>query len=103
MLVDFEAVLLGLKQEILSKKSHGQRDLLAAISRLEVEHRLEEGTPERALRLFGVVLSDDLLRPALSEARAPRGDGHDTAPARASEIDRPKEDTNGKHRQHAVA
>lgn len=102
MLVDFEAVLLDLKRAILAKNSHGQRDLLAVISRLEVEHQLDEGTPERALRLYGVVLSDDLLRPALDGLRVDYGDGHDTDPARVPGNERPQEDTNGSQ-HHGVA
>lgn len=62
MLVDHERVLADLKGIIADKSAHGQRDLLAAIARLEAQHRVEESLPERALRLYGVVFADDLLQ-----------------------------------------
>lgn len=62
MLTDHERVLLKLKAHVASKKSHGQRDLLATIAALEAECAVEEGLPEKALRLFGNRLSEDLLR-----------------------------------------
>jgi hypothetical protein len=40
--VDHERVLLGLKEHILSKRSHGQRELLDVITRLEIDSRLPE-------------------------------------------------------------
>lgn len=75
MLVDNEAVLLGLKAVLMEKKSHGRDTLLAEIARLEVQHRIEEGVPERALRLYGVVLSDDLLSPTAQIPSAGSSDG----------------------------
>lgn len=41
--IDYERVLIGLKEKILSKRSHGQDELLQEIARLEVESRLPEG------------------------------------------------------------
>lgn len=82
MLVDYEKVVRDLKALIASKGSHGQRDLLAAVARLEAEHQLEEGLPERALRLYGVVFSDALLRPALEVPVSGLPDGPDDRPGR---------------------
>jgi hypothetical protein len=75
MLVDNERVLLELKRHVASKSHHGQRDLLAEIARLETRNQLEEGLPERALRLYGVGFSEDLLRPSSVEGRVPLSDG----------------------------
>lgn len=103
MLVDCERVLLLLKQHIASKNSHGQRDLLAEIARLEVECRVDEGLPEKALRLYGVVFSDDLLRPADADPRADQRDGHDDIPRRVADSPVHKEDTHGGNRHQAAA
>jgi hypothetical protein len=82
MLVDYERVVALLKRHATSKGSHGQRELLEVIARLEAECMIEEGLPEKALRLYGVVLSDDLLRPSLRDPRAGLVDGHvEGAPA----------------------
>lgn len=43
MLVDYERAWLALKVLVLDKRSHGQKDLLAAMARVEVESKLEEG------------------------------------------------------------
>ena len=43
MLVDYERSWLRLKQHVLSKNSHGQRELLAAMARAEVECAIPEG------------------------------------------------------------
>src|SRR3954469_8142772 len=93
VLVDHERVVLDLKRAIVAKKSHGQRDLLALIAQLEVQHQLEEGVPERALRLYGVVFSDDLLRPSLSDPRVGRGDGADDLRAAGADATVPQEGT----------
>lgn len=44
MLVDFERAWLALKREIISKKSHGQRDLLTRMAEIEVESQLDVDT-----------------------------------------------------------
>jgi hypothetical protein len=77
MLVDFERVIALLKREVASKPSHGQRDLLATIARLEGECMIEEGLPEKALRLYGPDLADALaqLRPARRDPRVVLADG----------------------------
>lgn len=75
MLVDAERVLLDLKRHIASKSHHGQRDLLAEIARLEVQNQLEEGLPERALRLYGVKFAEDLTRPSSVDGRVLPPDG----------------------------
>lgn len=48
--VDSERVLVAVKAHIASKPSHGQRDLLAAIARIEVESVRQE-EEERVARL----------------------------------------------------
>ena len=87
MLVDYERVVQALKEYVCTKGSHGQRELLAEISRLEAACTLEEGLPEKALRLYGVVLSDALLRPALGDPALDPRDGSDDLPDRRSGTD----------------
>lgn len=41
--IDYERVLLGLKEHIVSKRSHGQPELLARITELEVQYAVPEG------------------------------------------------------------
>lgn len=41
--VDYERAFLRMKEVVLSKNSHGQRDLLTAMSRIEVESQVPEG------------------------------------------------------------
>jgi hypothetical protein len=41
--VDFAAAWLDLKAHIVSKKSHGARELSLTMSKLEVEHRVPDG------------------------------------------------------------
>lgn len=43
MEIDYEAAWMALKASILEKPSHGQRDLLASMGRLEVEHAVPAG------------------------------------------------------------
>ena len=43
MVVDYEAVVLALKAYIVTRNSHGKRDLLARLVELEVEYALPEG------------------------------------------------------------
>jgi hypothetical protein len=54
MLVDTERVLLDLKRHLATKPHHGQRELALVIAELEAKHQIEEGLPERALRLYGM-------------------------------------------------
>lgn len=62
MRIDHEAVLGDLKKHLQSKDSHGRRELLTKIGELEAEHGIKEGTTERALRVAGNRLSEELLR-----------------------------------------
>lgn len=67
-LVDWEAVALDLEGYVLSRNSHGQRDLLAKLAELKIRHRQVEGLPEKALRLYGSELAEALdRRPADAE------------------------------------
>jgi hypothetical protein len=43
VIVDYERAWLELKAAIVEKNSHGQRDLLSTMSRIEVQCRLPEG------------------------------------------------------------
>lgn len=43
MEIDYEAAWMALKASILEKRSHGQKDLLADMSRLEVENAVPAG------------------------------------------------------------
>jgi hypothetical protein len=97
MLIDHERVLLDLKRSIAAKSHHGQRDLLAEIARLEVENVVEEGVPERALRLYGVALSSDLIRPSSLEPRVALADGHNGDALRPGSH-RDKEERHERHR-----
>lgn len=64
-LIDWEAVVLDLEAYIAAKHSHGQRELLARLAELRVQHRQIEGLPEKALRLYGTDLIDAVTpRPA---------------------------------------
>lgn len=76
-LVDYEAVVLDLEAEVAAKNSHGQRDLLRKIAELRQEHRVTEGLPERALRLYGAELGEDIetLRSSGSD-KQPNGTDH---------------------------
>lgn len=42
MLVDYERAWLELKREVVSKNSHGKRDLLARMAEIEVESEIDE-------------------------------------------------------------
>lgn len=61
MLVDSERVLLELEDFFISKNSFGSRELLRKLVELKSECRITEGVPEKALRLYGVLLSEDLI------------------------------------------
>lgn len=66
-LCDAEAVLADLKRVIAAKPHHGSRDLAVALVELEAKHHLAEGPIERALRVYGVRLSEDLRAAARDE------------------------------------
>lgn len=82
MVTDSERVLQDLKVFLQSKDSHGRRELLQTIGELEARHTLSEGLPERALRLHGAILSEELkahgsdTRPATEAAAGGNGNGH---------------------------
>jgi hypothetical protein len=67
-LVDWEALVLDLEAHVRSKNSHGQRELLDLLADLRSRHRVSEGLPERAGRLYLPELLEELSgRPALPE------------------------------------
>jgi hypothetical protein len=102
-LIDWEGVVLELEGHVLSKNTHGQRELLAKLAELRVRHRQIEGLPEKALRLYGPELADAVSRhdgipgavvpddigggsPARSESTTPEKDRyaqHAAVPAQA--------------------
>lgn len=43
MVVDYERVIVALKAHIVSKNSHGKRDLLQKLVELEVQYQVPEG------------------------------------------------------------
>jgi hypothetical protein len=65
--VDYERCWLVLKEHVLSKNSHGQRDLLSVMARAEIDSAVPEGqegfdaTPARSRP------SDQRLRVAASD------------------------------------
>ena len=62
MLTDHERVLADLKAHLLNKDSHGRRELLTKIGELEAQHQVDEGVLERAFRVRGNKLTEELLR-----------------------------------------
>jgi hypothetical protein len=75
-LVDWEAVILDLEEFIETKdgRSFGQRELTDLLRGLRVRHRIQEGLPERALRLYGPDLIDALRRePATPDSEVSGG------------------------------
>jgi hypothetical protein len=92
VLVDHEAAWLALKAAVAQKSHHGQRDLLAEMARLEVAHALVEGLPEKALRLYGVDLSEDLLRPSSRVGRVLPSDGRNGRALRDGSTSESQED-----------
>jgi hypothetical protein len=82
MLVDSEHVLLELESYIASRSSHGRNDLLLKITELKTAHTVTEGLPEKAIRLFGTQLSEDLIR--THPGKAPADEDSDRAPAMAT-------------------
>lgn len=62
MVVDYERAWAELSRFTSSKTSHGQRDLAAEMVRIVGECTIEdEGLLERALRVYGVQVTEDLL------------------------------------------
>lgn len=43
MVIDYEKAWLALKEVVLEKRSHGQDDLLGAMTRIEIDCRVPEG------------------------------------------------------------
>ncbi len=98
MLVDCEHVLLDLKREIALKSHHGQRDLLAAIARLEVKHEIAEGLPEEALRLYGLDFFMEAVRtPSSPDGRVWPVDGDKDRALRGDSTNESQEDNHARH------
>lgn len=103
MLVDHEEVLLRLKEHIVGKNSHGQRDLLGVLTRLEVECRVPEGLPEKALRLYGEELHEVLV-----PRKEPAANGHARTVRHGSQANLsrgpqgPEEESHAGYTEHAV-
>lgn len=71
MLTDYEAVVRDLKIHLEQKDSHGRRELHTVIGELEAKHAVLEGVTERALRIAGAKLSEQLIK----YGQNPDGDG----------------------------
>lgn len=87
MLIDYERVVLRLRQEMVGRQGIGADGLLALIGRLEAECAVEEGLPERALRLYGseifeLIKSGTSSAPLQAHALVP--DGEQAAPSIAA-------------------
>lgn len=100
MLVDYEAVLLDLKRHLATKPHHGQRELAVVIAQLEVKNRVEEGMPDRALRLYGLEFFEEAItssrQPPSTERRVAPGDGHQVRALRGDSSPQSEEDTHGR-------
>ena len=103
MLVDYERAWLALKEATAGKQGIGIGTLHALMAELEISNRVEEGLPERAFRLYGVALAQDLTIgnhiPASPEAHAPSGNGGEFAPSDPDNGS--KENHNGRHSKEA--
>ena len=92
---------MALKGATAGKQGIGVGTLHALMARLEIENQVEEGLPERAFRLYGVALAQDMTignhTPAPQEAQAPSVDGDGFAPSDPG--DGSKENDNGKQHQ----
>jgi hypothetical protein len=62
MLTDYEAVVRDLRIHLEKKDSHGRRELHTVIGELEARHAILEGVTERALRIAGAKLSEQLIK-----------------------------------------
>ncbi len=112
MLVDHERVLLDLKREIAEKSHHGQRDLFALIGELEARHAIEEGLPEKAMRLYGLAFFEEAIKaPGSERERVPAADGAEDRPPGGDKVralrgdsnHESEEDTNGRNGNPAAA
>lgn len=69
-LVDYERAWGQLAALISGKPHHGARDLALEMARLVAVNSVEESLPERALRLYGWQLHEDLRAAARQESVA---------------------------------
>lgn len=85
MLVDYERAWLALKAATAGRQGIGVGSLHALMAQLEIDHRVEEGLPERAFRLYGVALAHDLTignhTSTSAEAQAPTSNDGEFAPS----------------------
>lgn len=101
MLVDWEAVVLDLEARLQTKGSWGRRELIEHLTEARVRHRIPEGLPEKALRLYGEQLIEVLRqRPATPDSEVSGGMG-DGAIHRVGAT--PHEGAPYEHRAHARA
>lgn len=59
-LYDLERAWALLEEYVAAKPSHGSRDLALEMARIKATCAEDESAPERALRLYGVQLHEDL-------------------------------------------
>lgn len=102
MVVDHEAVLADLEAHIQAKGSWGRRELIEYLAAARARHRVPEGLPEKALRLYGPQLIEVLRqRPATFD---PEGtDGMDERATHRVEAVGPHEGAGHGQRTRAVA
>lgn len=89
MLVDHERVLVELKAVIAAKPSHGSKDLLATIGRLEAEHRMAAEEFERHVRRFAHHYFDTFMGLMPDADPAERDPLSDAAASAALMVDTP--------------
>lgn len=68
MITDYEAVVADLRIYLVGKRSFGQRELIIKLTELEAKHRVEEGLPEKALRMYGNEIHEAITQPPASES-----------------------------------
>lgn len=73
-LVDYEAIVLDIEEHVRVKDSHGKRELLEKLADLRSEHRIKEGMPQRALRLWSTEFVE-VLEQARSQPSSSSPDG----------------------------
>lgn len=66
-MVDWQGVVADIRAHLVAKhadgsNSFGYRELTDLLQELEVRHRLVEGLPEKALRVYGSALQEVLIK-----------------------------------------
>lgn len=80
-LTDYERAWQKLEAYVTTKPAHGHRELVHAMTRFKAECAEDESFPERAFRLYGVQLHEDLRRSARDDLRDPPVNNEGGSPA----------------------